>query len=253
MRCGLGSASTLPRRLCRGDACPPLGFHCRGASFSRTFSDPYTVLGVSRDATIDDIKAAYHKAALRTHPDSGGSAEEFRRVQTAYKKLSDPSQAAINPRHHTDETPHPNWPRREAAPEGMPQFRTVAVQAAEELFKEAFDGRGVEQVLDAEMHEAGWGTGVHAKPIREALFAKLLREARAAHAHNEAKKREAAATASTSPDVRPDRVEVSRQKVTDLRGVTHVRITKTTFWPDGREDVHVTEKPVYRLYPEQAS
>jgi len=30
--------------------------------------DPYEVLGLGREATADQVKSAYRKAALRTHP-----------------------------------------------------------------------------------------------------------------------------------------------------------------------------------------
>ena len=50
----------------------------------------YDVLGLMRDATTDDIKRAYKKAALQAHPDKGGSDEMFQRVNEAYTVLNDP-------------------------------------------------------------------------------------------------------------------------------------------------------------------
>ena len=38
--------------------------------------DLYQILGVPKDASADDIKAAYRKEAMRTHPDRGGNVEE---------------------------------------------------------------------------------------------------------------------------------------------------------------------------------
>lgn len=52
-------------------------------------SDPYSVLGVSRDATQDDIKRAYKKLAMKEHPDRGGDAEKFKKIAEAYEILSD--------------------------------------------------------------------------------------------------------------------------------------------------------------------
>lgn len=47
----------------------------------------YIVLGIRSDATKDQIKEAYRKKALETHPDRpGGSAEEFKRVSDAYRE-----------------------------------------------------------------------------------------------------------------------------------------------------------------------
>lgn len=54
--------------------------------------DPYEILGVSRDASADDIKKAYRKLAHTYHPDKGGGDEEkFKEVNGAYQILSDPA------------------------------------------------------------------------------------------------------------------------------------------------------------------
>ena len=57
-------------------------------------NDYYKVLGVSRDASPDDIKKAYKKLAARYHPDVNPddktAKEKFQKVQAAYDVLSDP-------------------------------------------------------------------------------------------------------------------------------------------------------------------
>lgn len=51
--------------------------------------DPYQVLGVSRSATSDEIKRAFHKLAHQHHPDKGGNAEKFKEISAAYASLKD--------------------------------------------------------------------------------------------------------------------------------------------------------------------
>jgi len=55
-------------------------------------ADHYKVLGVSRDASADEIKRAYRKLARELHPDVAGERgeEEFKDVTRAYEVLSDP-------------------------------------------------------------------------------------------------------------------------------------------------------------------
>lgn len=52
--------------------------------------DPYEILGVDRDANDQAIRTAYRKAAKAAHPDSGGDAEQFARLQAVYDLLKDP-------------------------------------------------------------------------------------------------------------------------------------------------------------------
>ncbi len=47
-------------------------------------SGVWTTLGITPEATLKDIKAAFRAKALVTHPDQGGDAEAFQRVQEAY-------------------------------------------------------------------------------------------------------------------------------------------------------------------------
>ena len=52
--------------------------------------DYYSILGVSRDASDDDIKRAYRKLAQQHHPDrAGGNEQKFKEINEAYQILSD--------------------------------------------------------------------------------------------------------------------------------------------------------------------
>ena len=62
--------------------------------------DYYTILGVNKTATADDIKRSYRKLASQHHPDKGGDTARFQEIQAAYAVLSDPKkrQEYDNPR-----------------------------------------------------------------------------------------------------------------------------------------------------------
>ena len=61
------------------------------------FKDYYAVLGVSRDASQEDIKRAYRRLARKYHPDVskvGDAEERFKEVQEAYAVLKDTEKRA---------------------------------------------------------------------------------------------------------------------------------------------------------------
>lgn len=51
--------------------------------------DFYGILGVNKDCTQEDIRVAYKRRSLETHPDKCGNAEDFRTVKLAYDTLKD--------------------------------------------------------------------------------------------------------------------------------------------------------------------
>src|ERR1700710_2722858 len=63
--------------------------------------DPYATLGVPKEATVSEIRAAHRKRVLKCHPDKiqdesqrNVAQDEFQRVQQAYELLSDETRRA---------------------------------------------------------------------------------------------------------------------------------------------------------------
>ncbi|MEP2031391.1 MAG: DnaJ C-terminal domain-containing protein [Paracoccaceae bacterium] len=74
----------------------------------------YQTLGVSRDASDEEIKRAFRKLARKYHPDvaSGASSEtRFKEVNEAYEVLKDPEKRAAydNPQPQAEFTASPDW------------------------------------------------------------------------------------------------------------------------------------------------
>lgn len=68
--------------------------------------DLYQILGVSRDASKEEIKKAHRKLALKYHPDKNPddkvAREKFKRIQEAYDVLSDEEKRAAYDRYGAD-------------------------------------------------------------------------------------------------------------------------------------------------------
>lgn len=69
-----------------------------------SFIDYYKILGVEPDASLEQIRQAYRKAAMKHHPDRGGSNADMVRVNEAWTILSDEVERAAYDRVRTPET-----------------------------------------------------------------------------------------------------------------------------------------------------
>ena len=63
--------------------------------------DPYLVLGVSRDATTSEIKAAYRQLVKLHHPDAGGDSERILALNAAWELLGDREKRRVYDQHHS--------------------------------------------------------------------------------------------------------------------------------------------------------
>lgn len=52
--------------------------------------DYYKILGLSKNASADDVKRAFRELAHKYHPDKGGDAEKFKEINEAYQALGNP-------------------------------------------------------------------------------------------------------------------------------------------------------------------
>ena len=57
--------------------------------------NPYKTLGLKKKATQEEIKEAYKKFAKKHHPDKGGKAEDFKKINEAYNILKDPEERKL--------------------------------------------------------------------------------------------------------------------------------------------------------------
>ena len=62
-------------------------------------SDPYRTLGLTRDATLDEVRRAYRRLAKANHPDAAGEAAlpRFLAIQAAYDTIAGPDGGARRP------------------------------------------------------------------------------------------------------------------------------------------------------------
>ncbi len=83
----------------------------------RVSRDPYEVLGVTKDATPDDIRKAYRSLAKKLHPDlnpgDAKAAERFREVSAAHEILGDAEKRARFDRGEIDASGAERPPQRQ--------------------------------------------------------------------------------------------------------------------------------------------
>lgn len=129
--------------------------------------DHYEVLGVSRGATPEEIKAAFRKLASQHHPDKNdgdpGAATRFKEINAAYQVVSDPQRRAMYDRfgHRAEE---PGSPFGSGGPfaGGVVDFGDIAIDGILGDLLGAFGvGRGdkgdLKRELEVTFEEAAFG------------------------------------------------------------------------------------------------
>ncbi|MCS6936537.1 MAG: molecular chaperone DnaJ [Candidatus Bipolaricaulota bacterium] len=112
--------------------------------------DYYTVLGVARNASQEEIKKAFRQLAKKYHPDKGGDPEKFKEIAEAYEVLSDPEKRA-----QYDHFGH-------VGPEQRFDFDLRDFRRAREAFEEFGFGSAWEDIFDA-----FFGEGLRTRQTRE--------------------------------------------------------------------------------------
>uniref|UniRef100_A0A3Q0RUL4 J domain-containing protein n=1 Tax=Amphilophus citrinellus TaxID=61819 RepID=A0A3Q0RUL4_AMPCI len=105
--------------------------------------DYYTILGVSKTASQDDIKKAYRKLALKWHPDKNPDNKEeaekkFKELAEAYEVLSDKSKRDAYDRYGNDRMRQPGSSSSDFS--DFPGF-TFTFRSPDEVFREFFGGQ----------------------------------------------------------------------------------------------------------------
>jgi DnaJ-class molecular chaperone len=116
--------------------------------------DPYSVLGVAKTASAEDITKAYRKLAKKLHPDLNpgdkGAEEKFKKVTAAYDILGDAEKRGRYDRGEIDasgqETPQQRYYREYAGGQDGARYRSTAgfedIGAFSDFFGDLFGERG---------------------------------------------------------------------------------------------------------------
>ncbi len=134
--------------------------------------DPYTLLGVAKNASADDIRKAYRKLAKQFHPDLNPgnkmAEEKFKAVSAANELLSDTDKRARYDRGEIDETGAEKAPPR-------PSYRQYAEAGPGERYAYtagAGGGENFEDLFSTIFTNRGAGMGGNSGPMRgqDALY-----------------------------------------------------------------------------------
>jgi curved DNA-binding protein len=134
------------------------------------YKDYYNIMGLSRDATQDEIKRAYRKLARKYHPDvskESNAESKFKELGEAYEVLKDPEKRAAynqlgeNWKAGQDFKPPPNWDEGFEFKGGG--FTNDSSSSFSDFFEYLFSQSGLHDTNRGHHHFDTAGTDSHAK------------------------------------------------------------------------------------------
>ncbi|KPI85462.1 putative chaperone protein DNAj [Leptomonas seymouri] len=160
-----GTAASTAAAAGAGGACSTFCASTPMRLYSSGNKDYYKTLGVARNADLKDIKKAYRKRALETHPDQGGNKEEFAEIAEAYEVLSNPDKRQVYDQYGSEAATNPNA----GGPGGMGGFGGMGGRSAEDIFAEFFRGGMGGMGGFGDMFGGGAGGGRRSSPTLQPL------------------------------------------------------------------------------------
>ncbi|CDJ35910.1 DnaJ domain-containing protein, putative [Eimeria mitis] len=171
---GVFSSTALYREAA---CCFGFPFSSRCFTTSSSVPDYYSILGVKRNATQEELKKAYRQTALKWHPDRNPDNREeagrkFRDASEAYQTLSDPAKraqydASIDAASSRQAGGYSGYSdpfaSRGRADRGGVHFGNLTPEEAELLFRRAFGGVSLEEILQQALNQQTamrWGRGM---------------------------------------------------------------------------------------------
>lgn len=119
--------------------------------------DPYEILGVGPDASVDELKSAYRRLARELHPDidpgNPWAEDEFKELAAAYDLLSDPGRRArLEEGEPAGPRKSPSRPKPKQPKQGTKRSKTAGLK---------IKGADVEYSLRVDFMEAALGARRH--------------------------------------------------------------------------------------------
>ena len=130
--------------------------------------DPYKILNIPKKYDETSLKKAYLKAAMKTHPDRGGSQDAFQRVSIAYtllqKKLTE---SQNNHSHHELRGTSKQYMNTQ---ENQPKLNTNLTEKFDaDVFNKIYEDNKIEDVYDE-----GYGSWMSENAVRDQDTTKLF-------------------------------------------------------------------------------
>ena len=130
--------------------------------------DPYKILNLSKKYDETSLKKAYLKAAMKTHPDRGGSQDAFQKVSIAYTLLQKKLKESQN--NHSHNELRDSSKQYMNTQDSMPKLNTKLTENFDvDVFNKIYEDNKIEDVYDE-----GYGSWMSENALTDKKTSKLF-------------------------------------------------------------------------------